>query len=218
MENELIGNEIPCPNCQHELAIGDAFCSNCGQKVQRKIPKLWELLSDFFDSVLNIDSKIIRTFRAIFIPGQLSIHFFKGIRKKYYHPFRLFFFVAVLFFTLLGTTDIKKGMRDGLHVGDFEEKENKFQAFRKIEEVRDTLIGKFSQKTLVAEVLDSLKNEFAISNKDSTDFTIAGTRKYKFAQNDIFLYDEEELIERYEVTNFWDKLSLVLRYKSKRVN
>lgn len=206
MENELVGNKFPCPNCQHELMIGDAFCVNCGQKVQKRIPKLWELISDFFDSVLNIDSKIIRTFRAIFIPGQLSIHFFKGIRKKYYHPFRLFFFVAVLFFTLLGTTDLKKIMKDGFHVGDFETKKNEFLVVKKIEEVSDTVIGKFSQKKLATEVLDSLKNQFVISNKDSSDFTFMGSRTYKFAQNDIFLYDEKELIERYEVTEFLDKL------------
>jgi hypothetical protein len=207
MENDIIANTANCPNCQAEMAITDKFCNSCGQKVQRKIPKLGELLSEFFDSVLNIDSKIIKTFVAIFIPAQLTIQYFKGIRKKYYQPFRLFFVVTVLFFTVLGLTGLKKTI---MSINDSEGLKGireKVQTAKRLKEVRDSVVIKFEEKQVVESVFDTLETEFRISKGDTIDINIAGNYgEFKIAETDLITLSGQEIVDKYEIVGFWNQL------------
>lgn len=207
MEDDLIANTTNCPNCQTEMAITDKFCPSCGQKVQRRIPKLGELLAEFFDSVLNIDSKILKTFISIFIPAQLTILYFKGIRKKYYQPFRLFFFVTVLFFTALSLTGLKEKI---MSMNDSEELmgiKEKIHTQKRLEAVRDSVAIKFEDRQLVENVFDTLNNEFNISQGDTISINVAGDlAKYKIASVDLLTLSGKEIIEKYEIEGFWDQL------------
>ncbi len=206
MEEDIIANTTNCPNCQSEMAITDKFCASCGQKVQRRIPRLWEMITEFFDSVLNIDSKIVRTFQAIFIPGQLTIRYFQGIRKKYYQPFRLFFFVSVLFFTVLGFSGIKDTIMGFNQQNDFVDLQEKVQTSKKLTELKPVITPKFIDTVLVSGVFDSLQSELNVS-MDTFNINFGATDgSYDIASEDLLALSGDEIIEKYEIEGFWDQL------------
>lgn len=206
MEEDIIANKATCPNCQSEMAITDKFCATCGQKVQRRIPRLWELITEFFDSVLNIDSKIIRTFRAIFIPGQLTLRYFQGIRKKYYQPFRLFFVVSVLFFTVLGFSGAKKNIMSFNQDNNIQTIRQKVEAGKKVKELKEEVAGKFQDSLAAVTVMDSLEQSLDVE-MDTINITIAANYgEYKIASKDILTMSGEEIIEKYEIEGFWNQL------------
>ena len=86
-----------CFNCKASLPNEAIFCLNCGQKHTDGRITLRLLIRDFFSEQFNLDSRIFRTLLAIFIPGKLSVEFFKGKHKTYSSPLRLFLISALLF-------------------------------------------------------------------------------------------------------------------------
>lgn len=86
-----------CANCGTSLQ--GAFCSACGQPVEGLIRHLSGILGDFLDSVLNFDSRTLRTLWPLFArPGFLTLEYFAGRRVRYVTPLRLFFFLSVVSF------------------------------------------------------------------------------------------------------------------------
>lgn len=89
-----------CANCGAPL-YGE-YCYACGQPVKGLIRHLSGVLGDVFDTVLNIDSRVIRTLPALYLkPGFLSREYFAGRRMRYVTPFRLMFFLALIAFFVM---------------------------------------------------------------------------------------------------------------------
>lgn len=89
-----------CANCGAPL-YGE-YCYACGQPVKGLIRHLSGVLGDVFDTVLNIDSRVIRTLPALYLkPGFLTREYFAGRRVRYVTPFRLMFFLALLAFFVM---------------------------------------------------------------------------------------------------------------------
>jgi hypothetical protein len=89
-----------CANCGAPL-YGE-YCYACGQPVKGLVRHLSGVLGDVFDTVLNIDSRIIRTLPALYLkPGFLSREYFAGRRVRYVTPFRLMFFLALFAFFVM---------------------------------------------------------------------------------------------------------------------
>jgi len=87
-----------CPNCG-ETEVGK-YCPNCGQSNKDFNKPVKEIISDLLDSI-NLDIRIINTlFPFFFKPGFLSQEYFKGKRKKYVPPMRMYLFFSVVFFFL----------------------------------------------------------------------------------------------------------------------
>ena len=83
-----------CANCGAPL-LGE-YCYACGQPVKGMIRHLSSVLGDVFDTVLNIDSRIVHTLPALFLrPGFLTHEYFAGRRVRYVTPFRLMFFLCL---------------------------------------------------------------------------------------------------------------------------
>jgi len=86
-----------CQNCGAVL-LG-AHCYACGQPVKGLVRHFTSILGDFFDTVLNIDSRVFRTLGPLFAkPGFLSCQYFEGHRVRYVSPVRLFFFLTLITF------------------------------------------------------------------------------------------------------------------------
>ena len=87
--------EAYCRNCGH--TVGDAkFCSTCGQKNTDGRISFKEFITVVFSTVFNLESKFFKTIRDIFSPGKLTVEWFKGRHKPYFHPVRLFIVTALL--------------------------------------------------------------------------------------------------------------------------
>lgn len=89
-----------CANCGAPL-YGE-YCYACGQPVKGLVRHLSGVLGDVLDTMLNIDSRVIRTLPALFLrPGFLSREYFAGRRVRYVTPFRLMFFLALAAFFVM---------------------------------------------------------------------------------------------------------------------
>lgn len=86
-----------CRNCGTETK--GPYCHLCGQSLFAGKEGFSE---SFFNNVLSlyaIDSKIFRTIKLLlFYPGKLTKEYCQGHIIRYEHPFKLFWFVALLFF------------------------------------------------------------------------------------------------------------------------
>jgi Protein of unknown function (DUF3667) len=86
-----------CDNCKTDL-LGET-CYQCGQPTKGLVRQFSSIMGDFFDTVLNIDTRVFRTLGPlIYKPGFLTYEYFSGRRVRYVSPVRLFFFLAVLTF------------------------------------------------------------------------------------------------------------------------
>lgn len=90
-----------CLNCKSELLVNSKFCSLCGQKAVANKLSLFVLIQDFFTNFFNLESKIWRTLRDIWIPGKLTQMYVSGRRASYYNPLRILLVSLVTFVTLL---------------------------------------------------------------------------------------------------------------------
>ncbi|PLX13422.1 MAG: hypothetical protein C0597_11775 [Marinilabiliales bacterium] len=97
---------IICPNCGAE-EVGK-FCPNCGQSNKDFNKPIKEIGADLLDSI-NLDIRLINTLVPFFFrPGQLAEDYFKGKRRRYVPPMRMYILFSVLFFFLAKFADIEK--------------------------------------------------------------------------------------------------------------
>ncbi len=88
-----------CLNCGTRLK--GQYCRNCGQRSRSRLISLWELLSDAFGDLLEIDSRLWQTLVPLMIrPGQLTRDYLKGRRARYMPPFRMYLVLSLLFFVV----------------------------------------------------------------------------------------------------------------------
>lgn len=99
------GKVHPCTNCAAPL-IGP-YCAACGQPIETHRRSVFVLLHDFVKDVASFDSRILRTARALlFNPGELPLAFREGRTQPYVPAVRLYLFVSLAFFVILGVTHI----------------------------------------------------------------------------------------------------------------
>lgn len=88
-----------CPNCGEE-EVGK-YCPSCGQSNKDYNKPIKEIVGDLLDSI-NLDIRILNTLVPFFTkPGFLAQEYFKGKRKKYVPPMRMYMFVSIIFFFLV---------------------------------------------------------------------------------------------------------------------
>lgn len=97
-----------CENCGAPLQ--GEHCHVCGQPTKGLVRHFSSILGDFFDTVFNIDSRVLRTVGPLLIrPGFLSLEYFAGRRVRYVTPMRLFLFLSlVAFFAVHGSLDTEE--------------------------------------------------------------------------------------------------------------
>ena len=99
-----------CPNCGQ--AAMAAYCSHCGEKRRDHADwKLSSILGETFAELTNLEhSKIWQTFRLLlFKPGQLSLDYWNGRRKRYIGPVKLYlvcFALSLVLYTVHQPTAI----------------------------------------------------------------------------------------------------------------
>ena len=89
-----------CPNCL--TPVNGMYCSHCGQKMKSSLRHFGQLLGEFFNDVLNLDAKLLRTLKPLlFWPGYLSREYFQGRRMHYLSPLKLYFLLSIVTFFLI---------------------------------------------------------------------------------------------------------------------
>ena len=92
-----------CRNCYHPLPYKAKFCAHCGQKDTDGRIGMKSLMVRLWNNSFHLEGKFIRTAWQLFVPGKVTVEFFKGKQERYPHPIRLFAIVMFLFLFLLNT-------------------------------------------------------------------------------------------------------------------
>jgi len=86
-----------CLNCGARLK--GQYCGTCGQRSRSRLISLWELISDAFGDLLEIDSRLWQTLLPLLIrPGRLTADYLQGKRARFMPPFRMYLVLSLLFF------------------------------------------------------------------------------------------------------------------------
>lgn len=87
-----------CKNCGERLQ--GMYCHRCGQYALDIEQPFWKYIKQYFENVYQFDSKVWQTLWLLF-RRRLPDH---GVQRRkinsYVHPFRLYMFISVVFFTL----------------------------------------------------------------------------------------------------------------------
>jgi hypothetical protein len=90
----------PCTNCGDERP--GRYCPSCGQARRERVVSLREMLADFLDDQLSLNSRLPRTVGLLLTrPGMLTEEYLQGRIARYIRPLRLYLGASVLFFLLL---------------------------------------------------------------------------------------------------------------------
>jgi hypothetical protein len=100
LSTDLVPGSSPdCLNCGSRLK--GQYCGSCGQRSRSRLISLWELISDAFGDLFELDSRLWQTLVPLMIrPGLLTHDYLQGRRARYMPPFRMYLVLSVLFFVV----------------------------------------------------------------------------------------------------------------------
>lgn len=94
-----------CKNCGFQLEPTYHFCPDCGQEHRERVVYFKQFILDFLGDYFTFDSKIIRSAVPLLLnPGHLTNEYLNGRRVRYIPPLRMYIFISIIFFILLGST------------------------------------------------------------------------------------------------------------------
>lgn len=95
-----------CLNCAQPLTPpGARFCPHCGQEAHVRPPTLGEFGQQFAGAYISTEGALWRSLRLLLTrPGQLTLEYWRGRRKHYVLPLRLYLTISVLALVLMKLT------------------------------------------------------------------------------------------------------------------
>lgn len=205
-------NDLPqqsCLNCNQVLLSEVKFCPSCGQSIKESKLSILQILRDSMSNIFNLDSRIIHTLQHIFMPSKLAKTYVEGRRKYYVNPIRLFLFFIVTCISIILFNDVfdeTKAISNKI-VKEAED--------IKLHRLFDTIALEY--KTVENKIIfDTLENKLfedfhrIESPYIATNAVIMGTdfSKFKITKEDVVNLTPNEIIEKYEVTGWKEKLEV----------
>jgi hypothetical protein len=95
-------HELPdnCPNC--DAVVHGPFCAQCGQETVNEMPTLREFAHQYLHHYVAAEGKLLPTVKLLLLkPGQLTLEYLEGRRRRYVMPLPLYVTFSFLFFLLL---------------------------------------------------------------------------------------------------------------------
>jgi hypothetical protein len=113
-----------CATCG--IGVDTLHCRSCGEKaLEAKDLTFMGLMSQVFQSLSSLDSRLLRSLRALMTrPGVITLAYVSGPRKPYIGPFQLFLIVNVVFFAVQsfgGSTMFSTSLHSHMHDQDWSE-------------------------------------------------------------------------------------------------
>jgi len=196
-----------CLNCGNEIDLDKKYCSRCGQKT--KAPKLtvWVIVQDFLNRVFDLDSKFFRTFLHVFIPGKLTKAYIAGKRETYYNPIRILFISMLVHFAILGYI-VTKELGDSVSTEPTKRRTYQMDFATKIDSLAPTYLNTKGQEDLDSLLTNLYRENFKNGDKyflANSNFFTLDFNKLKITKSDILMLSESEVIEKYGITEWYNK-------------
>jgi len=194
-----------CLNCSLYLKEDDNFCPNCGQKTDAHLLTVTELLSNFWNSLFNLDNTVFSTLKYIWKPWKLTEFYVKGKRKTYLNPMRIFLITLLLHFgMLLNTVDIDndKTLTNELYrdyerskiKGEYLDIKTKLSLDGSACVLSDSIENVLFDKTLLVEQDTQLEFRFGIG------------KRYPFTKKDVLELPVDSVYRKYHINTFSERL------------
>lgn len=169
-----------CPNCHYPMREQADFCSECGQKYSTGRVTVWQLFKNFLGPLFDVDSRFLRTLRDIFVPGKLTTEFFKGRHRRYIHPTRIFLFMAVLHFFVLGL--LLSNLRElANEYSENQKRDAHYEGFMlQLDSVSREVLQVQPGEKNVERALDTLRNRMGNIQRDSVGIIKFYPQNYNF--------------------------------------
>lgn len=92
-----------CPNCGTAFPEPRPhFCGECGQEARLRPPTLGEFGQQLGGAYISMEGALWRTlWRLFLLPGQLTLEYFAGRRRRYVLPLRLYLTISVIALLML---------------------------------------------------------------------------------------------------------------------
>jgi hypothetical protein len=91
--------EKNCLNCGHH--VEEIYCPHCGQKNVVTHVSAFHAIGELIGDYFHADNKFLKSIPALlFQPGKMTNEFNAGKRAKYIHPFRLYIFISIVYFSI----------------------------------------------------------------------------------------------------------------------
>ncbi len=200
-----------CKNCYHPLADKGVYCHACGQKVVPLRVRLTQIIRETLETVINFDSRLLRTLLDLFLPGRLTQAYFQGQRQRYLPPVRIFLLMAIAHFAVLGYV-LKDQLDEGISKLEDQNTERAYFSIF-LEELalhRDTLQ---STTPAVSGLLDTLEARMHRGRTDSIDLIRLQPRQGGFQLQpvsvslaDIQKMKTDSLLRHYQIHGFFERL------------
>ena len=104
-----------CLNCGADT--GPGFCPHCGQEAEIRQGPLLEVGREILSDWLSLDSRLLRSLRALLRPGRLSELYVEGKRAPYLRPFRLYLLASLILFSTILTLEVPADTGFDLTIG-----------------------------------------------------------------------------------------------------
>ena len=108
--------QISCRNCGQPA--GPDFCGTCGQALDAKDGPFWATAKELLSDWLSLDSQLIRSLRALSVPGRLTRLYVAGKRALYLRPFRLYLLASLAVFSTVLALGTLKAEDYDIYLGD----------------------------------------------------------------------------------------------------
>lgn len=129
-----------CANCETRL-LGP-HCYACGQPVKGMVRHFSSILGDLFDTLLALDSRIVRTLGPLLArPGFLTGEYFAGRRVRYVSPVRLFIFLCLTTFFIV---QLSSDWGD-INVMDIDSEIARAETVGEVERLRDEILADLAE-------------------------------------------------------------------------
>ena len=159
--NAIAESPTDCLNCG--IRLKGQYCCTCGQRSRSRLISLWELVSDAFGDLLELDSRLWQTLIPLMNrPGQLTHDYLQGRRARYMPPFRMYLVLSLLFF-VVAFFDPRQEL--GLFF-EPETEQSSEAAVTDADEVRQQILEELAAEGLVSEDDDEEGGGFRLNFDD----------------------------------------------------
>lgn len=202
-----------CRNCEKSIVTDIKFCPHCGQKNTDGKIRVWSFFAVFFNEAFNIESKLFKTMRDLFIPGKLTIEYFKGKHKTYFHPLRFFMVLAILLLAFLNFFGFGVDLTIDLSNENFEEINNNSALFYQLDSLNDAnyetkQYDNPTYRHIRQLVCNTLGEYEEIMEHSDTILLFGENEQYAIEDIDIVRLDGQEFVDKYKLEGFWKILAI----------
>jgi hypothetical protein len=187
-----------CQNCGTELPNLEEYCPNCGQQNHDLKLPFKHLVLEILESLFHFETKFWVTLKSMIgSPGKITKEFVDGKRATYMNPFRMYVFVSIIFFLLVGILT-RDNMKDVISkkTENIDKVEKEIMAYENIKNItfnfRTSAIDSINLLTknknkIIGEKILQLKRE---RNKKERIF-LTKYATYLSIHNDTLIYPQE---------------------------